>query len=125
MDSENFDILFSGNDLGTRVLSTDQIQTILESGDTTLSEVFEFAEYPSPNVDSTYDATQDEEIFSPMLNYDNDINSLGSMIEEVLRPPQDQIPVSDQTADHQIVVFNQPERNLRFRWLEINVSSSI
>ena len=113
MDSENYDILFSGNDLCTRVLSTDQIQSILESGDTTLSEVFEFSEYPSPNLD--YDATKDQEIFSPLLNCDNDIKHLGSMLDDVLLPPQDQTHVSDQTFDHQIVISNQPERNVRFR----------
>ena len=115
MDSENYDILLSDNESGTRIFSTDQIQSIMQSGDTTLSDVFEFAEYPSLNLDSTYDATQDKEIFSPMLNYANDIDGLGSILENVLLPSQDQIPVSDQIVDHQIVVFNQPERNVRFR----------
>ena len=115
MDSEKYDILYSCNDSGSRVSSTDPIQSILQSDDTTLYDVFEFAEYPSLNLDSTNDATQNEELFSPMLNYDNDINGLGSMLEDILLPSQDQIPVSDQTVDHQIVVLNQPEKNVRFR----------
>ena len=115
MDSENYEILFSGNDLGTSVLSTDQIQSIMQSGDTTLSDVFEFAEYPLLDIDSTYDKTQDEEIFLPILNCHNDINRLGSMLEDTLLPSQEQIPVSNQTVDHQIVISNQPERNVRFR----------
>ena len=115
MDSE---ILFSGNetiDSGTFVFSNDQIQTFIESGDTTLSDPFEFAEYPLLNSDSTYDSTLDEEIFSPILNCDNNVNGLGSMLEDVFLRSQDKIPVSDQTVDHQIVVSNQPERNVRFR----------
>jgi hypothetical protein len=115
MYSENYDILLNGNETfgsGTNVFSNDQIQTIMESGDTTLSEPFEFAKYPLPNLESTYNTTQDEEIYLPLLNCEN---GLGSMLKDVLLPLQDPIPVSDQTVDHQIVVLNQPERNVRFR----------
>jgi hypothetical protein len=115
MDSENYDILSSGNetfDSGTYVFSNDQIQTIKESGATTLSDPFEFPEFPLPNIDSPYNTTQDEEIYLPLLNCEN---GLGSMLKDVLLPLQEQILVSDQTVDHQIVVLNQPERNVRFR----------
>ena len=116
MDSE---ILFSGietNDSGTFVFSNDQIQTFIESGDTTLSDPFEFAEYPLLNSDSTYDSTLDEEIFSPMLKCDNDIDGLVPIeLKDVLKPSQDQIPVLEFPVDNQILVLNQPERNIRFR----------
>ena len=102
-------------DSGTYVFSNDQIETIKESGATTLSEPFEFDVYPLPNLPSTYDTTQDGEISLPLLNCDNDIHGLRSMLEDALRPWQDQIPVSDPTVDHQIVILNQPERNVRFR----------
>ena len=119
MDSENYAILFDANetiDSGTCVFSNDQIQTIMESADTTLSDVFEFAKYPLLNLDSTHDTTQDEEIFSPMLHYDNDDKGLGSIeLEDILQHSQDQISVFDQHVDHQIVVLNQPERNIKFR----------
>ena len=116
MDSE---ILFSGNetiDSGTFVFSNDQIQTFIESGDSTLSDPFEFAEYPLLNSDSTCDSTLDEEIFSPMLKCDNDIDGLVPIeLKDVLKPSQDQIPVLEFPVDNQILVLNQPERNIRFR----------
>ena len=97
-------------------MSTDHIQSIMESGDITLSDAFEFAEYPLLNLYSTQDATQGEEIFSPMLNCDDDDNGLESIEhKDVLQHSQDQIPVFDQTVDQQIVVLNQPERNVKFR----------
>ena len=121
-------ILFSGNetiDSGTFVFSNDQIQTFIESGDTTLSDPFEFAEYPLLNTDSTYDSTLDEEIFSPMLNCDNDNDGLVSIeLKDVLQPSQDQMPVLELPVDNQILVLNQPERNVRFRYLEIHQSIS-
>ena len=140
MSSETYAIPFDDNetiDLGTSVFSNDQIQTIMESGDTTLSYPFELAEYPSPDLDPTYDPTHNEEIYSPILDLpslfenvslpspdqtpvsdptDNDNNGLLSIEDkDVLQPFQDQLPVSEQTVDHQILVSNQPERNVRFR----------
>ena len=121
MEAINRDILFSGDssltiDSDTCVLSSDDIQSIIESADTTLSDVLEFAEYPLLNLDSAYDETQTEEIFSPMLNCDNDDNGLESIEhKDVVQHSQDQIPVFDQTVDQQIVVLNQPERNVKFR----------
>ena len=85
MSSETYAIPFDDNetiDSGTSVLSNDQIQTIMESGDTTLSYPFE-------------------------LDFE-----LPSVFQDLF---QDQLPVSEQTVDHQILVSNQPERNVRFR----------
>ena len=117
MSSETYAIPFDDNetiDSGTSVLSNDKIQTIMESGDTTLSYPFELdfelpfnfenVSLPSPDQTPVSDPT------------DNDNNGLVSIDhKDVLQPFQDPLPVSDQTVDHQILVSNQPERNVRFR----------
>ena len=80
------------------VLSFDSIQTIIESADSTLSEPFKLPEVP--------------ELFVQLLD---PLKEEGPEGKEVLKRLQDQAPILQDTADHQLVVLNQPDRNVKFR----------